>query len=38
MTIEGAPHLKEEHYAVFDCANRCGKIGKRFLASRATSA
>jgi ribonucleoside-diphosphate reductase alpha chain len=32
MTIEGAPHLREEHYAVFDCANRCGKTGKRFLA------
>jgi ribonucleoside-diphosphate reductase alpha chain len=32
MTIEGAPHLKQEHYAVFDCANRCGKHGKRFLA------
>ena len=32
MTIEGAPHLREEHYAVFDCANRCGKQGKRFLA------
>ena len=31
MTIEGAPHLKEEHYAVFDCANRCGKKGKRCL-------
>jgi ribonucleoside-diphosphate reductase alpha chain len=31
MTIEGAPHLKEEHYAVFDCANRCGKHGQRFL-------
>lgn len=31
MTIEGAPYLKEEHYAVFDCANRCGKIGKRFI-------
>lgn len=31
MTLEGAPHLKEEHYAVFDCANRCGKIGKRYL-------
>ncbi|TNF24921.1 MAG: vitamin B12-dependent ribonucleotide reductase [Deltaproteobacteria bacterium] len=29
MTIEGAPHLKNEHYAVFDCANRCGFIGKR---------
>jgi ribonucleoside-diphosphate reductase alpha chain len=32
MTIEGAPHLKDEHYAVFDCANRCGKTGERFLA------
>ncbi len=31
MTLEGAPHLKEEHYHVFDCANPCGKIGKRFL-------
>jgi ribonucleoside-diphosphate reductase alpha chain len=33
MTIEGAPHLKEEHYPVFDCANRCGKLGKRFLSA-----
>ncbi len=31
MTLEGAPHLKEEDYAVFDCANPCGKIGKRYL-------
>ena len=31
MTLEGAPHLKEEHYPVFDCANPCGKKGKRFL-------
>ena len=31
MTLEGAPHLKPEHYAVFDCANACGKTGKRFL-------
>ncbi len=31
MTLEGAPHLREEHYHVFDCANPCGKIGKRFL-------
>ncbi len=31
MTLEGAPHLKEEHYAIFDCANACGKKGKRFL-------
>jgi ribonucleoside-diphosphate reductase alpha chain len=32
MTIEGAPGLAQEHYAVFDCANRCGRIGRRFLA------
>ena len=31
MTLEGAPHLREEHYAIFDCANPCGKIGKRYL-------
>ncbi len=31
MTLEGAPHLKPEHYHVFDCANRCGKKGKRLL-------
>jgi ribonucleoside-diphosphate reductase alpha chain len=31
MTIEGAPHLKREHYPVFDCANKCGKVGQRFL-------
>ncbi|HLV65359.1 MAG TPA: vitamin B12-dependent ribonucleotide reductase [Polyangiaceae bacterium] len=31
MTIEGAPYLREEHYPVFDCANRCGRTGKRFL-------
>jgi ribonucleoside-diphosphate reductase alpha chain len=30
-TIEGAPHLKVEHYPVFDCANRCGTLGVRFL-------
>ncbi|MBI3724567.1 hypothetical protein HY251_11525 [bacterium] len=32
LTIEGAPHLKTEHLPVFDCANRCGKRGKRFIA------
>ena len=32
MTIEGAPYLKDEHYPVFDCANRCGRTGRRFLA------
>ena len=31
MTLEGAPHLKTEHYSVFDCANPCGKKGKRYL-------
>ena len=31
MTIEGAPHLREEHYAVFDCANRCGRYGTRYI-------
>ncbi len=31
MTLEGAPHLKDEHLSVFDCANPCGKKGKRFL-------
>jgi ribonucleoside-diphosphate reductase alpha chain len=31
MTIENAPHLKPEHYPVFDCANKCGKFGQRFL-------
>ncbi|NEM99101.1 vitamin B12-dependent ribonucleotide reductase [Pontibacter burrus] len=31
MTVEGAPHLKAEHYPVFDCANRCGSKGKRFI-------
>jgi ribonucleoside-diphosphate reductase alpha chain len=31
MTVEGAPHLKPEHLPVFDCANKCGKIGKRFI-------
>ena len=31
MTLEGAPHLKQEHYSIFDCANPCGKKGKRYL-------
>ena len=31
MTIEGAPHLKDEHLAIFDCANKCGKKGKRYI-------
>ncbi|MDP3921439.1 MAG: vitamin B12-dependent ribonucleotide reductase [Candidatus Omnitrophota bacterium] len=31
MTIEGAPHLKAEHLPIFDCANKCGRFGKRYL-------
>ncbi len=31
MMLEGAPHLKPEHLPVFDCANRCGKKGERFI-------
>ena len=30
-TLEGAPHLKEEHYPVFDCANPCGAPGRQAL-------
>jgi len=33
MTLEGAPHLKEAHLPVFDCANPCGKDGVRFLSA-----
>ena len=35
MTVENAPHLKKEHYAVFDCANKCGKKGTRYIAPKA---
>jgi ribonucleoside-diphosphate reductase alpha chain len=31
QTVEGAPHLRDEHLPVFDCANRCGKLGTRFI-------
>ncbi len=31
MTVEGAPHLKDEHLPVFDCANKCGKKGQRYI-------
>lgn len=31
MTIEGAPYLKLEHYPVFDCANKCGEKGQRYI-------
>ena len=33
MTVEGAPHLKEEHLPVFDCANVCGRTGTRCLSA-----
>ena len=33
MTLEGAPHLKDEHQPVFDCASPCGRIGKRALSA-----
>ncbi|WP_163850041.1 vitamin B12-dependent ribonucleotide reductase [Pseudooceanicola aestuarii] len=33
MTLEGAPHLAEAHLNIFDCANPCGKRGKRFLST-----
>lgn len=31
MTVEGCPELKPEHLPVFDCANKCGNTGQRFL-------
>ncbi|MEE2887033.1 MAG: adenosylcobalamin-dependent ribonucleoside-diphosphate reductase, partial [Planctomycetota bacterium] len=31
MTVEGAPHLQDKHLPVFDCANRCGRIGVRYI-------
>jgi len=33
MTVEGAPHLRAEHLPIFDCANRCGKKGTRFISA-----
>ena len=35
MTVEGAPHLQQQDYAVFDCANKCGKYGTRYIAPMA---
>ena len=35
MTLEGAPRLKEEHLAVFDCASKCGREGQRFISPTA---
>ena len=31
QTVEGAPHLRDEHLPVFDCANKCGRRGRRFI-------
>lgn len=31
MTVEGAPYLKDSHLSVFDCANKCGQSGKRYI-------
>jgi ribonucleoside-diphosphate reductase alpha chain len=31
MSVEGAPHLKEDHLSVFDCANKCGRYGQRLI-------
>src|SRR5207237_6140899 len=31
QTVEGAPFLKTEHYDGFDCANRCGPLGTRYI-------
>ena len=33
MTVEGAPYLKDEHLAVFDCANKCGRTGTRYISA-----
>ncbi|MGV6802295.1 MAG: vitamin B12-dependent ribonucleotide reductase [bacterium] len=35
MCLEGAPHLKQDHLAIFDCATPCGRIGTRALSTRA---
>ncbi|MEJ2230170.1 MAG: vitamin B12-dependent ribonucleotide reductase [Nitrospirales bacterium] len=35
MTVEGSPHLKPEHLSIFDCANRCGRLGQRFMSPTA---
>ncbi len=31
MTVEGAPALKDEHLSIFDCANKNGKKGERYI-------
>ena len=32
--FEGAPHLRDEHLPIFDCASRTGVDGKRFISPR----
>ena len=34
MMVEGAPDLKEEHVAIFDCANKCGHKGTRYISAK----
>ena len=31
MTVEGSPALKDEHLSIFDCANKNGKKGERYI-------
>ncbi|TVQ66546.1 MAG: vitamin B12-dependent ribonucleotide reductase [Balneolaceae bacterium] len=33
MTVEGAPYIRDEHLPVFDCANKCGRIGTRYISA-----
>ena len=33
MTVEGAPHLRDEHLPVFDCASKCGRKGQRYISA-----
>ncbi|MFN7019723.1 MAG: adenosylcobalamin-dependent ribonucleoside-diphosphate reductase [Phycisphaerales bacterium] len=34
QTVEGAPHLLDEHLPIFDCANKCGRYGRRYIAAQ----
>jgi ribonucleoside-diphosphate reductase alpha chain len=34
QTVEGAPGIQPRHLAVFDCANRCGPYGERYIEPR----
>ena len=33
MTLEGAPHIRDAHLPIFDCASPCGRLGKRCLSA-----